>query len=442
MSPPGQELPLNRLVSNSNGLASVGGLLEDNLSRNGHLRIRGQFTAEKGQQFWLYGAGDDLFPARESWEADVPLSPNDVFGHVEDCRKVWSQEIVIGFKETVPNPEGGVRPAFPFQERFDLKSRPELLKSAFPKLAVAGSNLFSLLFECDGGGDLKRVAQRLREGCQRGALTLLVTSDVFFIPWTMIYVHPEKGVELAPDGSNFKKEGFWGYQHIIEHNTVQVSLPTELKPDSAGKIHASINIDDTIDNDLGVPCIAPQLKFFQEHAGLDAVVRRKKLELETALRQANFADQIVYFCCHGSGADEGGAASLKQSRLALSDSKEITSADLKVWRSGRGLASNPLVFINACQGGQMTTLFYKTIAAEFLRQNAMALIGGQIDMPAVFAAEYARRLFATFLDGSSGNRIRLGPLMRDLAQEFVNDHNNPLGLAYSLYRGADCFVHR
>src|SRR5262249_27491704 len=104
--------------------------------------------------------------------------------------------------------------------------------------------------------------------------------------------------------------------------------------------------------------------------------------------------------------------------------------------------SNPLVFINACQGGQMTTLFYKTIAAEFLKQNATAVIGGQIDMPAVFAAEYARRLFTKFLDGSSGRRIRLGPLMRELAQEFVNDHNNPLGLIYSLYRGVDCFVDR
>jgi hypothetical protein len=372
------------------------------------------------------------------------LSPFELFGHVEECRKVWSQEIVNGFQEKVAKPAGGVRPIFPFQEGFDLKTRPELLQAAFPKLAVAGSNLFSLLFECDSGGDLKRVAQQLRDGCQRqrSQLTLTITSDVFFVPWNMIYVHPEKGAELAPDGSNFKREGFWGYQHIIEHNTVQVTLPTELKPDAAGKIHASVNIDEGIDQGLGVPCIAPQLAFFRGQPGLTAVERRTKPELETALRSAKFDDQIVYFCCHGSGADEGGATSLKQSRLALTDSKEITSADFKVWRNGRSLASNPLVFINACQGGQMTTLFYKTIAAEFLKQDAMAVIGGQIDMPAAFAAEYARRLFTRFLDGSPGQRVRLGTLMRELAQEFVNDHNNPLGLVYSLYRGADCFVVR
>jgi hypothetical protein len=258
----------------------------------------------------------------------------------------------------------------------------------------------------------------------------------------MIYVHPEKGVDLAPDGSSFKKDGFWGYRHIVEHNTAQVDLPTELKPDGTGKIHASINIDESIDQCLGVPCIAPQLAFFRGQASLSAVERRTKRELETALSEANFADQIVYFCCHGSGANEGDATSLKPSRIALTDRKEITAADISYWRKGNELVSNPLVFINACQGGQMNTLFYKTIAAEFLKRNAMAVIGAQIDIPAVFAAEYACRLFTRFLDGSSGKRIRLGPLMRDLAQEFVNDHHNPLGLVYSLYRGADCFVDR
>lgn len=60
-------------------------------------------------------------------------------------------------------------------------------------------------------------------------------------------------------------------------------------------------------------------------------------------------------------------------------------------------------------------------------------------MPAVFAAAFAQRFFEGFLSGN-GTYVRIGPLLRSLTQEFVTKDKNPLGLVYSLYRGADCYV--
>src|SRR5262249_16276003 len=129
-----------------------------------------------------------------------------------------------------------------------------------------------------------------------------------------------------------------------------------------------------------------------------------------------------------------------RARIALTGGEEITAQEVSFWLKDRLLDSQPLVFINACQGGQMTTLFYQTLAAEFLRLHARGVIGAQIDMPAGVACAYALRLFEEFLKGSNANRVRIGPLMRTLAQEFFTTYHNPLGLVYSLYRGADCSV--
>lgn len=436
MSPPLTTLPLTRIVSNSGQLSQVPGLHEDNLERDVGLIIR---FLKPLDQFLLFPYGK-LFPPPKTWDTEIPLTPLQLFRHVEDCRQVW-QDVVVNYQEVGPNPAGGMRNVFPFQEWWDFRERPELLRAAGPRLALAGAQLFYHLFEASGDPVLTEVAQRLRDEGRKKPLVLTVTSDTFFVPWGMLYVHPDPSQGLAPDGANFQWEGFWGFRHIVEHNPKYVSLETELKPNQAGRIPLSINIDERIDQTLNVPCIAPQLDFFQRQSGLELIERRQKGELQKAFMAAGFADRVVYFCCHGTGASGPDTVNLQRARIALTDGLPITDADISFWLKGRpGLVSQPVVFINACQGGQLTTIFYQTLATEFLKQKAIGLIGAQIDIPAVFAAEYSQRFFDRFLNGGPGNRVRMGPLMQELAREFITKHHNPLGLVYSLYRGADCFV--
>ncbi len=435
MSPERTPLPLQPLVQNSAGLSRVAGLHEDNLPRDVGLIIR-RYSAPDRFVLTAYGPP---FPPPEPWDAEIPLTPLEVFGYVEDCRQVW-QSAVVDYQEAAPNPAGGLQNRRPFQDTFDLRNRPELLRAIAPRLAVAGDKLFYLLFGAKEP-NLVRVANRLREVCRQHPLTLTITSDTFFVPWGLLYVHPDPNERLAPDGANFRWEGFWGYQHVVEHNPVYIELNGDLRPNAAGRLPTSVNVDDRIDQTLNVKCIAPQLDFFKSQANIDLVERRRKDELERALSSKSFADRIVYFCCHGAGARGPDGVSLERARVTLSDGQDITNTEIKYWlRDADGLPSQPVVFINACQGGQLTTIFYETLATELLRQKAVGLVGAQVDLPAVFAAEYAERFFKRFLGGAPGERVRIGPLMRDLAQQFVRDHNNPLGLVYSLYRGADCFV--
>ena len=90
-------------------------------------------------------------------------------------------------------------------------------------------------------------------------------------------------------------------------------------------------------------------------------------------------------------------------------------------------------------------MFYDTLARRFLEKKAIALLGAQVDLPARFATEYAKRFIEEFLkrpskEIMSSQPLRLGDLVRTLTRRFLDGHRNPLGLAYTLYRGLDCYV--
>lgn len=409
-------------------------LPEDNLERDGSLVI---FRSGKEDAFHLAAAGS-VFPGNRCRVVKLPLDSWELFRHVEDCRRTW-HETVVDLKELVANKGGGQRWAYPFQDAWDLSSRPELLRTAGARLAVAGAQLYHHVFQC-GNEQLDLIDESLQNASRVKALTLTITSDSFFAPWGMLYVHPEEKEELRPDGANFVPEGFWGFRHIVEHDPEEVNLQCRIKPNGAGLLSLSINIDDRIDGKLKVACIEPQLMFFRSQARIAPVERRAKPELRAAMTEPAFGDQVVYFCCHGIGSGTPDRPNLSNARVSLSDGEPITAEEIAFWLKRRDLESNPLVFVNACQGGQMTTLFYQTLAAELLKRKAVGLIGAQVDVPAIFATEYCQRFFQAFLNGEGGSRVRVGPLMRELGQEFFQKYANPLGLVYALYRGADCFL--
>src|SRR5262249_12309181 len=284
-----------------------------------------------------------------------------------------------------------------------------------------------------------KVAMCIRTAARERSLVLTITSDEFFVPWGLLYTHPHPTQPLTKNGMNFQWEGFWGLQHIIVHTTTRGVADPTVKPNNLGLIDASINIDERIDTKLNVSCIAPQLAFFRKLDVIKLVERRQKSELLAAL-STKLLDRIVYFCCHGVGTGEPGILNLERCQITLTDGEPISESDIDYCLPEEALMFNPLVFINACQGGQMRTIFYKTLASLFLQRGAAGVIGPQIDIPAVFTAVYAQHFFEQFLSRREQNPIRVGPLMRALAYEFLTCHNNPLGLVYSLYRGIDCHV--
>lgn len=388
---------------------------------------------EKGPfDFMLFG------PLIEDPDANLSGVSNrnakEMFGLAEECRKAWRSALVD--LQAPMEVDGNTKFAFPFQVKWDFHGDTQVLADIVPRLARAGENLFTSIFErkCDDG--LKEIGQTIRTLLGSADRCVAITSDKLFQPWGMLYTHPVEDEKLADDGSNWVKNGFWGYRHIVHQTPKKYKHKNGIQPDADGGIPASVNFDDRLSIALQLPVIDEHIEFLR---CLGAKIKRtKKSELEFVFKENRCnVERILYFYCHGHGSGSG--ASTSPPYLEMTDDS-VSAFDFELWADGATLPSSPLVFINACQGGQMTTMFYQSFAIELLNEGAVGLIGAQIDVPAVFAAEYAKEIFEKFFDRTNTQKERLGALLKKVNRKLWDQNNNPLGLVYSLYRGIDCFI--
>jgi len=412
---------------------AVGGLHETNTPRDLNLVIE-----PAGERFHLsiQTADPDLQAAfGDDLEHELPLTRDDLWGHVQICRQAWRTAVV-------DHRRGG---GLPFQDRWDHAADPALLAAALPEIARAGSKLFIAIFHpflpdhSAAVERLQRIGKVLREKMNQHPRWLRVTSDSFFAPWSLIYSDP-----LDVDGTDARPEGFWGYRHLIEHVTSEGSLGYELVvPD--GKVEVGFQVDDRIDRVLGVPCLGPVVDQLDRYRD-DALVvhpRTTKRQLAKSMRPPP-PDQVLFFCCHAVQEGDFTGFRIDESYLKLSEQPadrpehRITPGDIGQWMDLDVFPHHPLVFLNACGSGQLNSIFYAGFGRTFLGRRASGVVGAQTELPAIFAGEFARRFFATFFEG--GTQRSVGRVLYDLRRRFLDDHNNPLGLIYSLYRGADCHL--
>lgn len=365
---------------------------------------------------------------------------DEIFSRCDDCRRAWV-EAIIERKESTIDPETQKdKFAHPFQDVWNHASRPELLAAAAPALALAGDMLFNAIFESGGDEDLKEIGKKLRVYLSTQSCNVAITSSDVFVPWSMLYTHPVPGERLSADGTNWRKEGFWGYQHLVHQTTAKVvaTATGRLDPSAAPGL-LSVNFDDRLASNPKLTFIDGHIRSMSELVAEPRIRRTKKAELAadfTSNRQS--LERILYFYCHGLGTGSDAEKPIDP-RLILTDG-DIKATDFEYWSDGdKPLPTSPLIFINACQGGQMQTLFYKSFAVTLLGQGAAGLIGAQIDVPAVFAAEYGERVFGAFFKKGK-EPVLMGPLLKKVNRAMWDDHNNPLGLVYSLYRGVNCFI--
>jgi len=368
----------------------------------------------------------------------IPLTPQEVFEIGSRCREKW-RNLVVEFKEQSKERRHGRQNDFPFKEGWDFAGRPELLERLRGELAKAGDALFFQVFEKGNDQGLADLAKILKGDTR---LTLRITSDSFYVPWGLMYTHPSGSPALDSDFSQASDcgfGGFWGIRHIIQHKPGLAPTKAGRLEAVDGKLPTAAYVDDEVftENQL------LELDKDWEHLAtrLRLAIRRKRSEFEAAFGADPLVDRLTYFFCHGFGADEQRGASTGIPRIQISPDFQIDRQSLENLRKNRKFRPPPFIFINACQGGQVSTMFYKSVADAFLKLDAMGIIGPQVDIPAKFAAEYAKRFLGRLVNGSNdGTSITIGSIVRDLAEEFVREHRNPLGLVYSLYYGGDCQV--
>jgi len=100
------------------------------------------------------------------------------------------------------------------------------------------------------------------------------------------------------------------------------------------------------------------------------------------------------------------------------------------------LAQAPLVFLNACQGAEVSPYLYDGLVPYFVARGARGVIGAEVDAPIYFAAVFAQAFLQRFAEGGQS----LGEVLLGLRREYLANKQNVLGLIYALYGSGDLVI--
>ncbi|MEU4765127.1 hypothetical protein AB0H12_17905 [Actinosynnema sp. NPDC023794] len=402
-----RELASTVTVDHSDRLRSVPDT-RDHRDRTIHLRF-----ARLDDGYLVQAWGSAFGPDGGGCQGRVRLGASTVEAGVGDLRARWR----AGLIEHV---EPGARPTRrPFVDDWDLAGRD--VDEAALALARAGHDLFALLFR-HGDAGLEEICDLLLAALRTGEHVVTVESDDLFVPWGLLYIPLDDHGSVWDDDYRWDPRGFWGYRHLVEHNSSR-SPGFDSRITVAGSgVTVGVNVDVGVDGDHPpTPRVSPLIDFLS--AGAATTVRTGEAELAAASRSPDFADDVVWLGCPGRVDEDD-----RRACLVPGDGETVCSTELVPWPA-TGPTSGPVVLVGACQGA---STFYPAFGCHLLR-GARCLIAPQVDLPRPFAREYATRLFEAFLVPGA----RLGDVVRDLARSFLDEHHNPLGLAFSLHRGID-----
>jgi hypothetical protein len=153
--------------------------------------------------------------------------------------------------------------------------------------------------------------------------------------------------------------------------------------------------------------------------------------LRTALAPDS-TDKLLYLYCHAVASN----TNPDDSHLVLTGDEKVTLGALSAGApTSDTLRSHPLVFVNACESGDLSPNFYDGFVPYFLGKGARGVIGTECKTPGLFASEWAKAFFDRFFAGD-----KLGDAVLAVRRQFLADHGNPLGLLYGVYCDPDTRV--
>lgn len=404
----------------------IQGLFESDLplerQRDICLSFISDFESVSDARCTVWATGLPWFPSgRGRRYGKLHVARNDLAGTIDELNLAWRR-----FIERI-DPGTGSRVVVENLDLSDASSRQELNQRLLT-LARAGRKVFRMLFFSEWADDqLKYIGGRLEQALADGNRLITIESDVVFVPWSLLYVGSDP--LRSPEDPRFF-EGFLGYSHRVDH-TLPYKLDIEWSPRVS--CERRVRIDSYVDKHLDEefkdsPPVTPVMESLQQLAQLR--IQYERADLERDLLDPLVTRSVVYVGCHGSDPD-GSTSPLPY--IILSDRIPVTMTDIHDWLMHRHLNGFPMVFINTCMGGQLSSQFHSTVGRAFLEKGATTLIGPHIEIPPLFATDYAIRFFRVAL--SRG--VYIGDVTRQLARYYVDRYNNPLGLSYTLHSGLD-----
>jgi len=295
-------------------------------------------------------------------------------------------------------------------------------------LAYAGFRLYQTVFEGNQATpELRKVGEWLRESLSEDVRTLQVVSSGFPVPWALMYLADRF------DPAALSWDSFIGMQHVVEQIplTKITPVPPATTIESTPELTVRAVYNESIDVKMPSKPIAEQRRYW----GARGVALTEGISASDLIHGAlapDAGDKVLYLYCHAESNDDD----TDDSKLILTGSERVTLGDLEVFAPTRDqLEGHPLVFINACESGDLTPIFYAGFVSYFLAKGARGVVGTECKTPGLFASEWAKAFFDELFAGRP-----LGEVVLTLRRRFLADHNNPFGLLYGVHCDTDTVV--
>lgn len=420
--------------------------LPDALTRGPDVTVSLDVLGDDRLRARLYGPAVPSLHGTEH-RVDLAVHPADVRSAAARLCRMWKEVLVDHRPLTADGRPAPGEPETPYASLVDLRSRPaDELATLMEELALAGSELLygTLL----GGTDprVDRFRSYLTEALAvREGLRVRFDSDLH-LPWPMVCLAPE---DLPPEAASpaaatardssttlpalFRR--FLGHRHQIEQTGGAYPWLAGLR-DAPEVPAVSLNHDTRVDRS-GRTRAAEVATLLAK--GTRFVERSTWRELVTALGRADLCEQLMYFWCHGRFAADGPQP--PSLVLSLTDQKTIDAHTIRDRRRRFGVDHpfQPFVVLNACFAGLPEgSADARFLSRAFVDAGARGVLGPQIEIPQVFAAEYALEFLTRYLHGTQ----TAGSIALTVARYFADELHNPLGLAYALHHGMDTRLER
>ncbi|MET0465971.1 MAG: CHAT domain-containing protein [Chitinophagaceae bacterium] len=95
----------------------------------------------------------------------------------------------------------------------------------------------------------------------------------------------------------------------------------------------------------------------------------------------------------------------------------------------------PLVFLNACGSGRISPAQIDSFPQMFIDNRNRGVIGTETTIPTLLASAFAQSFYHSFFEGDS-----LAFCIQKAKWKIMENHNNPLGILYTVYANPDLHI--
>jgi YesN/AraC family two-component response regulator len=257
---------------------------------------------------------------------------------------------------------------------------------------------------------------------------------------------PKKGQPMVPPGTHrcpSLKEGefhapntlcpfgFWGFRYAIEQPSSTEALITEIPANGQG-LEMSIALTQY---QVDKKALKEHVRHLKETLGGVRFREGDTLaEIKDLLHDPDL--QMLYFYCHGHGADAA-----EDTYLVVGNNEKLSSGDFIGWRRDWFRQERirvwdkiqPLIFINACHSVDVTPESLVSLLRAFVKNGrAAGVIGTEVRVNQALAMAMAEAFFGLFVN----ERQSVAEALHRVQIDFLNK-GNLFGLVYTPYCSAD-----